>query len=71
MIELIRDEIIDMVSSREYSNENDIMYYERRSNNLLDMLLGLGMEPPTIVEESFKILDSGEMTYEVRRFDEE
>ena len=49
---------------------------EKRDQELAFILLGvaeetLGMTPPLIDDESFRLLPSGEMTYEVRRWDKE
>jgi hypothetical protein len=40
-----------------------------RAENLLSTLEILGMQPPIIEEESWKLLDSGELTYAVHEWE--
>jgi len=43
----IYEEIKEALENRQYSNETDEKYWRRKSAGLLDMILGLGMLPPT------------------------
>lgn len=48
-------------------------YYDNatRSDNLLSQLEQAGMLPPTNKEKSFKLLDNGEMVYQVNEWEPE
>lgn len=54
LIQHIYEEIQDMIQSRSYSNENDVRYYTRRSEGLLDMILGFLDYPPDKPQEEKK-----------------
>ena len=47
MIEHIAAEMCDAYSGRQLSRETEDAYWKRKATNLLDMLLGFGMLPPT------------------------
>ncbi len=48
MIDHIKAELLDISLARQYSQENDERYYERRARGLLDMIEGFGMSPPLV-----------------------
>lgn len=47
MVAFIYDEVKEALDMRKYSNETDEAYWRRRSTQLLDMVLGFGMLPPS------------------------
>jgi len=67
----IQEELRESLKHRFLEQGNVDNWTKYYSNELLDMLEGFGMLPPTIKEESFRILESGEMIYNVNRWESE
>lgn len=57
MIEFIRQEVMDAVKNREYSNESDDKYYFRKAEGILTMLEGFGMPPPAVAVHTIGVKD--------------
>lgn len=54
----IYEEIKEALDNRQYSNETDEAYWRRRSAQILDMVLGFGMLPPTTTLKKLWIDDN-------------
>ena len=56
---------------KDYESDGFDEELEDDADSLLSMLEGMGMKPPIIKEQSFKILPSGEQTYAVHEWEQE
>ncbi len=68
-----RSEMVDEYISvlKQYNAAGSFDDHNRLANYLLEVTELMGMAPPMLEDKSFIMLDSGEMVYEVREWEDE
>lgn len=71
MLDHIKEDLLEKLKHRWLERKETDKWAEFTANQLLDMIEGFGMLPPELKEESFKMLPSGEIIYNVNKWESE